>query len=309
MTADLFISYAWTSSDHRQWVRLLAAQLKALGYNILVDADVDYGDNLTGFMRKVTDARHVLMIVDENYVDRADNYPNSGVAHENSLISNVYSNHSSTWLSVLFKDNPSCKLPKWLADHNPKGHSFNYDSSMPEDFPGSEQIEELWRWIEGLSANSDYATPIRVLRERAVRLERQAVKVAPEKWRKPALQGSIRFMYRDAPDATFRWGYGVSEFSLSVSGCDANSIYIYKHSAESIDAVGIVRGADTSITALEKYLSSGRYIIANVGEKVVIMNKQGRLALVEIKAVQRENNDATYIAPYVDFAWEVLEGS
>lgn len=46
MAADIFISYAWTSNQHRQWVRLLAAQLKALGYDVLIDADVDYGDSL-----------------------------------------------------------------------------------------------------------------------------------------------------------------------------------------------------------------------------------------------------------------------
>src|SRR5699024_2250672 len=58
---DPFISYAWTSDQHRQWVRLLASQLKAIGYDVLVDPDVDYGDELNGFMRRVTEARHVLM--------------------------------------------------------------------------------------------------------------------------------------------------------------------------------------------------------------------------------------------------------
>ena len=129
LDSDLFISYAWTSAEHRQWVRLLAAQLKALGYNVLIDADLDYGDSLTGFMRKVVDAKHVLLIVDENYVDRANTAPDSGVAIENRWIAEVFADRPSTWLSVLFKNNPSCRLPNWLADRNPKGHSFNYDLS------------------------------------------------------------------------------------------------------------------------------------------------------------------------------------
>ncbi len=54
--ADLFISYAWTSAQHQQWVRLLAAHLKMLGYHVLVDADLDYGDSLTGFMRRIRHA-------------------------------------------------------------------------------------------------------------------------------------------------------------------------------------------------------------------------------------------------------------
>ena len=68
VTADLFISYAWSSDEHREWVRLLAANLKALGYDVLIDADVDYGDSLTGFMKRATQSRHVLLIVDDNYV-------------------------------------------------------------------------------------------------------------------------------------------------------------------------------------------------------------------------------------------------
>ena len=306
MTTNLFISYAWTSDEHRQWVRLLTAQLKALGYGVLIDADLDYGDSLTGFMRKVTDAKHVLLIVDENYVDRANTAPDSGVAAENRWISEVFPDRPSTWLSVLFKDNPSFRLPNWLADRNPKGHSFNYDPSRPNDFAGSEQVEDLWRWIEGLPANRDHATPIATLRERAARLERQALKTDPARWRSPQLQGQIRFVYQDVPDNTFRWGYGNSEFAFNVSECGVDSIYIYKNP---IKAVGVVRGADTSITALERYLSSGRSVVAKVGDTVVLMNEDGRLALVEITGVQREETGTPYVAPYVEFTWRVVDGS
>lgn len=111
MTADLFISYAWTSPSHREWVRLLAAHLKAIGHDVLVDVDVDYGDSLSGFMQRAVDARHVLMVVDENYVDRADSAPGSGVAIENGWISSVYNERPQNWLSVMFKDNPRLELP------------------------------------------------------------------------------------------------------------------------------------------------------------------------------------------------------
>lgn len=57
---------AWTSDKHRERVRLLAAQLKALGFDVLIDADVDYGDDLNGFMRRVGDSRRVLLVADRN---------------------------------------------------------------------------------------------------------------------------------------------------------------------------------------------------------------------------------------------------
>lgn len=303
MTTDLFISYAWTSAEHRQWVRLLAAQLKALGYNVLIDADLDYGDSLTGFMRKVADVQHVLLIVDENYVDRANTEPDSGVAAENRWIDEVFTDRPTTWLCVLFKDNPSYRVPDWLKEHNPKGISFNYDPSHPNDFADSEQVEDLWRWIEGLPANCDHATPIATLRERAARLERQEIETDPTRWRSPQLQGQIRFMYQDAPGNTFRWGCEDSEFALDVSECGDDSIYVYD---DPIKAVGVVRGTDTSVVALESYLSPGRTVVAKVGDTVVLMNEDGRLALVEIKGVQKEETGTPYVAPYVEYTWRVV---
>src|SRR5690606_39149010 len=141
---DLFISYAWTSPAHRQWVRLLASQLHLLGYDVKIDEQVDYGSSLSGFMQEVTSATHVLMIVDENYVLRTDTMPNSGVGIENRWNSGAFNNKPSAWLSLVFVQNPLHKVPAWLSSHSPKGFDFN---STPEKnvFPGSVQIDEIWR--------------------------------------------------------------------------------------------------------------------------------------------------------------------
>ena len=69
MQFDVFISYAWTSDEHREWVRLLAASLRNMGFNVGIDAKVDYGNDLDGFMRKIPESKHVLMIVDDNYIE------------------------------------------------------------------------------------------------------------------------------------------------------------------------------------------------------------------------------------------------
>lgn len=306
MTADLFISYAWTSDQHRQWVRLLAAQLKALGYDVLVDADVDYGDSLNGFMRRVVDSDHVLMIVDDNYVARADNLPESGVGTENRWLREAHPSRPTTWLSVLFKDNLDHTTPSWLNEHKPKGFSFNHDSANTDDFPGSEQVDELWRWLEGLPANKDAATPISVLRERSARLERQELRNDPSHWRSPALEGSERFMFEDAPSKTFRWGHGETENALMVSGCGHDSVYVLR---DPIKAVGVVREEGISDSALESQLARGRYVVAHAGQRVVLMNQHGMLSVVDLLAVQREVNGESYVAPYVDIRWRVVSNS
>ncbi|WP_061963851.1 toll/interleukin-1 receptor domain-containing protein [Demequina aurantiaca] len=306
MSADLFVSYAWTSVKHREWVHLLAAQLKALGFNVLLDADVDYGEDLNGFMRRVTDSRRVLLIMDENYVERANTLPESGVGKENRWIAEAFETHEPSWLTALFVDNPNCLLPDWIGSRLPRGFVFNYAPASLQQFPGSEQIEDLWRWVAGLPANRDSATSIATLRERATRLDHQAARTEPSQWRSPELTGEIQFSYDDAPQKTFRWGFGVSEFALHVSGCGNDSVYVYR---DTVKAVGLVRSATTDDGALEEHLVPGRTVTPRIGERVVLMNEHGRLAVVEILDVQRESTDVLYIAPYVTFRWRVIESS
>lgn len=306
LSADLFISYAWTSTKHREWVHLLAAQLKALGFDVLLDADVDYGDDLNGFMRRVTETKRVLLIVDENYVERADTLPTSGVGKENCWLSESYSDHEPGWLTALFIDNPGCLLPKWLEGRMPKSLLFNHDPLSLQPFPGSEQVEDLWRWAAGLPASRDSATPISTLRHRAERLERHELLSEPSRWRSPDLVGEFRFAYEDAPRKTSRWGFGASEFAFTVSGHDSDSVYVLKDYGK---AVGLVRGETLEGGDLERHLVPGRSVTPRIGQTVVLMNEHGRLSVVEIVDVQRERTDGPYIAPQVTFRWRVIESS
>lgn len=296
MGSDLFISYAWTSDEHREWVRLLAAQLKALGFDVLIDADVDYGDDLNGFMRRVDDTKRVLLVVDRNYVERADTMPDSGVGKESRWISEVHGDREASWMSVLFVNNPDFTLPVWLGDKMPKGFNFNHSSNSLQEFPGAEQVEDLWRWIAGLPTSRDSATPIATLRERATRLEEQTLRTEPSQWRSPDLEGELRFAYADAPQRTFRWGFGDSEFAFSVSGHSNDSIYVLKDYG---NAVGLVQGEMPDDADLARHLVPGRSVTPRVGQSVVLMNEHGRLALVEIVDVQRETTHIPYTAPHV----------
>jgi len=307
LSADLFISYAWTSDTHRGWVRLLAAQLKALGFDVLIDANVDYGEDLIGFMRRATDSKRVLLVVDPNYVHRADTMPDSGVGKESRWISEVRTDREDAWLSVCFVGNHGFMLPKWLAGSTPKGFDFNHSPGSLQQFPGAEQMEDLWRWIAGLPANRDSETPIARLRERATRLEQQTLRSDPSRWRSPDLSGQVRFAYEDAPRSTFHWGLGTSEFALDVSGHSVHSVYVHK---DPIKAVGVIQGDATDDTNLERHLVPGRSVTPHVGESVVLLNEHGRLAAVDIVRVQHGSTGGhPYVAPYVDIRWRVIESS
>jgi hypothetical protein len=302
---DLFISYAWTSGEHREWVRLLASNLKAAGYDVLIDADVDYGDGLSGFMRRATSCTHVLFVVDANYVDRADNLPDSGVAIENRAIAEVYDEKPSGWLSVLFKDNPGCRLPAWLAGHSPKGLNFNADPEC-RSFPGSEQVEDLWRWIEGLPANREHMTPVATLRARARRLEEIDRQRDPNSWTSPSVEGEVEFEFEKAPNNAYRLGYGTFRFTLEVTACEFNSVYVYK---DKIHAVGLNRSLAEEHSELAAQLTPGRSVTARVGDEVILQNSEGVLCLVKILGVQQEQSVPTYVPASVRFHYRILTSS
>lgn len=305
MAADLFMSYAWTSHEHREWVRLLAANLKAIGYDVLVDADVDYGDSLTGFMERATDSRHVLLVVDENYVHRADTLPDSGVGIETRWFEPVYASKPITWLSVLFKDNPTHSLPAWLAPKMPKGHSFNSDPASGR-FPGSEQVEELWRWIEGLPANRDHATSIATLRARGLRLETIDRERDPATWSNPATEGEVDFEYERSPGEQYSLGAGEFSFILNVSGHSTQSVYVLK---DPIHAVGLNLVGATEHAQLAAQLTPGRSVVAHVGQQIILQNHQGSLCLVDLLAVQREVTQPEYTPPRIRFRYRILTDS
>lgn len=301
MSTDLFISYAWTDAAHREWVRLLASQLHLIGYVVKIDEAVDYGSSLNGFMREVTEANHVLLIVDENYVSRADNMPDSGVGIETAWISKAYPSKPGTWLSVVFVRNPGHRLPGWLVELKPKGFDFN---SRPEknDFPGGFQIEELWRWVEGLPADRSHAIPLALVRKRAVRLERVDALRDPGLYVNPALKGRVTFRYGD--HAHYTIGHGTYEFRIMFSGRTDNSVYVLTDYG--LKAVGLVADPDFDPLSVDSFLTPGRSAGPVVGQKVVLLNSDGILCVIGIDAVQREVSTKEYVPAHVTFTYEIL---
>jgi hypothetical protein len=262
---------------------------------------VDYGSSLSGFMQEVTSATHVLMIVDENYVLRADTEPTSGVWIENKWISDAFNSKSAGWLSLVFVQNSLCKVPAWLSDHSPKGFNFN---STPEknEFPGSVQIDQLWRWVEGLPASSGHATSLADVRKRAARIERIDAHRDPANYASPELKGRVTFRHKDHPH--FKVGNGEYEFKIRFSGRSHNSVYVYIDSG--LKAVGLITASIYDPHSVSTFLTPARTAKPIVGQSVVCMNSHGALCVLTIEEVQPEVNAHTYVSPHVTFSYEVL---
>ena len=303
MKTRLFISYAWTDDAHRIWVRLLSLQLRLLGYTVLIDAAVEYGSSLHSFMREIQGSDRVLMIVDENYVERANNLPDSGVGKENHWIREALSSKPESWLSVLFIGNAHFRLPAWLAGEQPKGFDFNARPKL-DQFPGSEQLDDLWRWIEGLPADKAHALLPAVLLDRTARLERIEAMRDAANYANPALQGRVTFQYRD--HAHYSVGHGEYRFGIMFSGCSSDSVYVYRDGG--LKAVGLITHPDLDVAAVATFLSPGRTVSPVVGQRVVLMNDVGALCIIRIEAVQQEINQSTYTPGAVTFSYEILTG-
>jgi hypothetical protein len=252
-------------------------------------------------MQEVTGAAHVLLIVDENYVDRADKKPGSGVGIETKWISGVFEGKPASWLSIVFVRNPKHKMPAWLTNHNPKGFNFNSDPDKNE-FAGAAQIDEIWRWIEGLPTDKTNAVPLAEVRKRAARIERINVQRDHANYASPALKGRVTFRHRDNGDFTV--GHGEYEFKLKFSGRGNDSVYVYTDSG--LRAVGLITAPHYDPLTVESFLTPARTAEPVVGQSVVLMNSHGVLCVIKIDEVQREVNAAKYIPEHVTFSYEIL---
>lgn len=303
MKTQVFISYAWTSVEHRQWVRLLATQLRLLGYTVLIDSAVPYGSSLSGFMREVTASDRVLMIADDNYVERADHRPESGVGIENKWLGGVFQEKPTSWLSVLFVGNPSFRLPAWLINENPKGFDFN---ATPEknSFPGVEQMDDLWRWIEGLPADKAHALPAAVLLERVARLERIDVLRDPANYANPAIEGRITFAYKD--NSHYKIGHGEYGFRLSFSDRRIDGVYMYRE--RELEAIGIITNPNFDHSTVETYLRQADHVEPVVGQSVVLMNLAGALCVIRIVGLEVERDSPVYSPASITLTYKILIG-
>ena len=88
---------------------------------------------------------------------------------------------------------------------------------------------------------------------------------------------------------------GVSEnskFGLHVSGCGNDSMYVYK---DPVRAVAVIRSKQADDTDLARHLTPGRTVTPRVGAERRADDEHGRLAIVSIIRVQREDTTRTRI--------------
>lgn len=141
-----FISYAWSSEDHKEWVRKLAEDLRQNGVDVWLDQwGAGAGKDIHAFMEKIAnkdDTTHVIMICDDEYKKKIDSR-NGGAGIEAQLIVPDYYNAESEerFVAVTRGENQD---PKTLIPVFARSRIF-IDFSEDEQYPA--RFEELLRWI------------------------------------------------------------------------------------------------------------------------------------------------------------------
>ena len=143
MATSVFLSYAWESDAHKEWVAQLADSMQAQGaFNVVFDQyDLHAGKDLTHFMDNATQADRIVVVITPAYVEKAESRM-GGVGYEAAIIS-----------AHLLRDQLSAKvvpalrrgdvLPPFLGS---KVYvDFRRDAFLPQ------KLEELFSAIRGES--------------------------------------------------------------------------------------------------------------------------------------------------------------
>lgn len=247
------------------------------------------------------------MIVDEGYVERADNYPDSGVGRETKTIQDVFDDRPNNWLSVLFVRNEKRLLPKWMEGRDPKYFDFSY-RDRDDSFPGSEQIDDLWRWLAGLPTDKGRGVSPATIRKRMYRVERIDSLMEPGNWSCPDLESKgVAMAYGDEPSKSVTLGYGRYEFKVGFGERGSDSVYIYN---DYIKAVGMMPNAvlndDLDANAVASYTRSCRYVTPSVGQRVALLNDHGCVCVLRVTGVMNESHDDEYVPSQVVFDYSIL---
>lgn len=145
-TPKLFISYSWSSEEHKDWVRHLAKRLVSDGVDVRLDQwDLKEGQDTYVFMESmVTDPLldKVLIISDKEYVEKADSRK-GGVGTEAQILTpEIYSKIDQTKFVVMTVEINDEGKPFIPTFYKPRKYILYI-----KDEESVENYEELLRWI------------------------------------------------------------------------------------------------------------------------------------------------------------------
>ena len=297
----VFMSYA-SEPRHDGWVLRLASRLESNGVEVVLDQwDVGFGANLAAFMEQgLVGSDRVVCVCSDTYVTKA-NTGVRGVGYEKKIMSaqmltNANSEHVIPILRDVAAEPPT---PTFLT--GVRYVDFRDDAMFEEKY--RELVYDLYgRSVKPRPPRgpNPFAAKSEALTELAVRFDKTA-------FESTALVGMATFRYTDN-NGTFTFGSSPDIFQLHVSTAGIGSVHVYRDSSN-IQAIGLAQQiAIEDLAAPESYDGSSRVRTAREGDTVVLTNRDGRVAAVEVLKVSTRDNAPDGI-PLMTFRYAVLTPS
>lgn len=207
----VFISYAWDSEEHKQWVRKFSDDLRANGLYTLLDDYNPGGVSLIDFMRNGIKLAHkVLVIGSPRYKEKVDAGNPNGVNFEDQILTiELYNGIKEKHIPILRKGTFQTSFSELMSVLT--GYDFSDDSTYNQQF---------LRLVEDLKGNPLNAAPAveRTPRKNTLKVETQ---IAPVDWKKIFNYSILRpeemeIVYNEALTKISGASLSISEFARLV---------------------------------------------------------------------------------------------
>lgn len=286
-----FISYAWDSEEHKNWVLKLATDLRRHGVDAILDQwDARLGNDLSFFMEQgLTDSHFVLCICSDRYIEKA-NGGIGGAGYEKRIIaSEMMNNSDKRYIIPIIKGNNRIeKVPTFLSglryvDFDNRNYFDCYQELLERIY------DEDIRKKPPLGKNPFVSTEISDQITTKLNLEKI-------EFQSPVFEGIVSFDYKKN-SGSYSIGQGDYVFNTQWSECGYNSIHCYRDHVYRLGYNPTFKVFPLPSEFINFDFSS-RAKSVNVGEIILLENHKHKFAALKILKVVRRNEDINHLLEF-----------
>lgn len=291
VTKKIFVSYAWNSEEHKEWVLKLATNLRHHGVDVVLDQwDVRVGDDLPFFMEQgLTDTHLVICVCSDKYIAKA-NGGSGGVGYEKRILAaEMLNDEYKRFIIPIIKDcGQAQKVPLFLSGLKyidfDNGEYFDCYQELIERIYDEDRKKKppLGRNPFGSTAISDQITT--------------KLNVEKIEFQNSGMSGKVSFDYK-RNSGLYVIGEANYQFVTHWSECGYNSIYCYR---DDVYRLGYNPKCNhfPSPSEFINFDFSSRAKSVNVGEVVLLENYCHKFAALKITKVITKTEDIGHLLEF-----------
>ncbi len=290
-TKRVFISYAWDSEEHKEWVLKLATDLRHHGVDAILDQwDVRLGDDLPFFMEQgLTESHLVICVCSDKYIEKADGGLGGAGYEKRILASELLKERDKRFIIPIIKNcSLTRKAPLFLSGLR----YVDFDSGEYFDCY-QELLERIYdedkKKKPSLGKNPFVSTALS---------DQITTKLNIEKieFQNSNMAGKVCFDYK-RNSGSYIIGEGNNEFITHWSECGYDSIYCYKDYVYRLGYNPQYKRFPFPNEFINFDFSSRAKSI-KVGEVVLLENNSHKFAALKVTKVIKKDEDIGHLLEF-----------